>query len=369
MGISVGIVGLGAFGSTFVKHFKNHPQVSRVALCDMKEERLNALAREYEITETYRTLDEICRSDIEAIALFTQPWLHAEQAIKVMEAGKHVYCAVPPAFSHDDNETLDYCDKLVETVKRTGLNYMLGETTFFRAETIYCRQRAAKGDFGRFVYCEGEYLHDMSLGLYEVMKRRWGEQWGRDKSGSVPMHYPTHSTSGIISITGARMRHVSAMGYILPDDDWFRADTIYKNPFSNEVAIFRMSNGAIARISEFRRVGHKYSEQFRIFGTEGSFLHDVSGAKWCTKDKWEPVDLSDAKEPLPQELTGDLGGHGGSHAYLVHEFVDSILKERLPRINVWEAVRYLVPGIIAHRSALKDGELMEIPDWGDPPSE
>ena len=67
-------------------------------------------------------------------------------------------------------------------------------------------------------------------------------------------------------------------------------------------------------------------------------------------------------------LSSDLGGHGGSHAYLVHEFVDSVNRERLPRINVWQAVRYCAPGFVAHESALKDGELLKIPDWGTPPN-
>jgi hypothetical protein len=36
-------------------------------------------------------------------------------------------------------------------------------------------------------------------------------------------------------------------------------------------------------------------------------------------------------------------------------------------MNVWEAARCFVPGIIAHQSALRDGELLKIPDFGPPP--
>jgi len=61
------------------------------------------------------------------------------------------------------------------------------------------------------------------------------------------------------------------------------------------------------------------------------------------------------------------GGHGGSHAYLAHEFVDAIAHDRQPAINAWEAVRYMVAGVMAHKSALKDGETLEVPDWGDAP--
>ncbi|MFQ6130456.1 MAG: Gfo/Idh/MocA family protein [Armatimonadota bacterium] len=367
MSISVGIVGLGQFGTHFVKLFRDHPDVGRLALCDLRADRVAACAEEFGIEEAYGSLDEACAADLDALAIITQPWHHAAHAIQALEAGKHVYCAVPPATAATGEEALEQCDHLVNTVERTGQTYMLGETTFFRRETIYCRARAAAGDFGEFVYAEGEYFHDMSHGLYEVAEKRWGEQWSRHKSGGAPMHYPTHSTSGVVSVMGAHMTEVSAQGYIHPNDDWFRADTVSGNLFSNEVALYRMSNGALARICEFRRIGHPGREGFRIYGTEGSFENDVSGAKWATKSGWEPVDLSSVCEPLPPALAADLGGHGGSHAYLVHEFVDACTRPRLPRINVWEAMRYLAPGIAAHQSALRDGEVVKVADWGDAP--
>ena len=61
------------------------------------------------------------------------------------------------------------------------------------------------------------------------------------------------------------------------------------------------------------------------------------------------------------------GGHEGSHPYLVNEFVEAIANNRRPAINVWEAVRYMVMGVMANKSALKDGETLDVPDWGDAP--
>ena len=81
------------------------------------------------------------------------------------------------------------------------------------------------------------------------------------------------------------------------------------------------------------------------------------------------------RDPLPEdvavafrEVTGKenfYGGHGGSHAYLVHEFVDAIAHERTPVINVWEAARYMAAGAMAHKSALQDGAVLDVPDWGE----
>lgn len=163
------------------------------------------------------------------------------------------------------------------------------------------------------------------------------------------------------------MTEVSAQGFVYPNDDWFRMDTIYKNVFCNEVALFKMSNGATTLISEFRRIGHPGCERASgIYGTEGSFEQNLAGTVWADKNGKQMVKPTMHHELLPEPLASNLGGHGGSHAYLVHEFVDSVSQQRLPRISVWEAVRYCAPGIVAHQSALQ-GKLLKIPDWGEPP--
>ncbi len=361
MSISVGVVGLGAFGPAFVNLFKMHPQVSRVALCDLDAGKLAARSKQFEIAELYHSLDDILKSDIDALVIITQHWLHAPQAIKAMKAGKHVYTAVPAAY------TLDECDELVRTVEQTGQIYINGETSFFYPEVAFCRKKAAEGAFGKFVYSEGEYFHDVSHGLVEVYQNRYGENW-RQHTGEPPSWYITHSTSGIISVTGAHMTQVSAKGYTdSEDDNWWRESTATGNLFSNEVSMFSMSDGSTARVCEFRRIGHPGAVRFRIFGTDGCFEEDVSGARWCHRGGWEPVDLDCHHEQLPEPLASNLGGHSGSHAYLVHEFVDSIVREKHPRINVWEAARYCAPGLVAHKSALRDGENLNIPDWGHAP--
>lgn len=367
MALSVGIVGCGSFGRHFVQPVLDHPEVDRVALCDLDEDKLADFSRNFGISECYRSLDELLLTDIDAVMIITQPWLHAPQAIDAMNAGKHAYTAVPIITSVDGNVMLDWCDRLIEAAERTGQLYMMGETTCYRPESIFCRRKAAAGEFGHFCYSEGHYLHDISHNLKNVAKWRWGDQWDDSKRGGIPMHYPTHSTGGIIDITGAHMTHVSAMGYAMPDEDWHLPDTVSGNIYGDMVGLFRMSDGSIARIAEMRRIGTPCLETFRIYGTEGSFERNFNGATWLTKTAQEPVDLSEVEDPLPERLAADKGGHGGSHSYLVHEFVSACIEERQPRVNAWQAARFVAPGVMAYQSILRDGETLEIPDWGDAP--
>lgn len=376
--LSVGIVGLGQFGVHFVDLYKKHPDVGRVALCDIVPARVSKVAAHFGIAETYDSLDAICKSDLDALVVITQPWLHAPQAIQTMQSGKHVYTAVPiimpPSGSGD--EILEWCERVIDSAKHTGQYYMMGETTYFRPESMLCRKRGAVGDFGRFVFMEAEYLHDTwlpSCNLIDVQMARTGlsEAEVIKAGGDVPMHYPTHSTSAPISIMGAHMTEVSAHGYVHPNDSFFRADSISGNLFSHEVALFRMSNGASAVISESRRNGHVGHEGVvRVIGTEASFERDTTDeytGKWVSKTASQPIDTRDARDPLPEALAANLGGHGGSHAYLVNEFVRACVEQRQPAVNAWEASRYVAAGVMAHKSALKDGELLKVPDWGDAP--
>jgi hypothetical protein len=65
---------------------------------------------------------------------------------------------------------------------------------------------------------------------------------------------------------------------------------------------------------------------------------------------------------LPEPLRHDTG-HEGSHTFLTHEFIDALVHNRRPAIDVYESLAYTVPGIIAHQSSLRKGELLKVPQY------
>jgi len=263
----VGILGLGGFGSHFIPLFKAHPLCSGVAGCERLPQTLAKVTEEHELTETYTDFDEMLKSNIDAVAIFTQRWSHAPYAIKALKAGKHVYSAVPAAV------TLEELDELVKTVEETGLTYTLGETSFYRCQRLYCRERFARGDFGRFVYGEGHYYHDMAHWFYRPFFEANGADW-KQYASIPPIWYPTHSVSHVLGVTMSRMTHVSCYGYVDSPDE---ADGLFDpklshwgNAFSNQSALFRTADGGMVRINEFRRCAAGESRQ-NIIGTLGAY--------------------------------------------------------------------------------------------------
>ena len=153
MGTNIGICGTGAFARDFIPLFKAHPLVSEIALSDLIPERMQEQAAKHGTSRTFASLDELCASDVDTIAIMTQRQLHGPQALRALKVGKHVYSAVPIG------QTVDEIRDIVQAVQETRLIDMVGETSYYYPATIYCRQRFRKGDFGEFVYGEGQYYH------------------------------------------------------------------------------------------------------------------------------------------------------------------------------------------------------------------
>ena len=68
-----------------------------------------------------------------------------------------------------------------------------------------------------------------------------------------------------------------------------------------------------------------------------------------------------AKPLFPEGVPA--GGHGGSHGLLTDEFITAIIQDRTPLVDIAMALNMSVSGIVAHHSALKDGELLQIPQY------
>lgn len=393
-------VGTGHFSRCFIPLFQAHPLVQEVSCCDLDEATMTEVAQRFRIARTFRNLEEVLQSDVEAIAIFTQRWTHAPIALRALAAGKHVYSAVPAATSIEDLHLL------VEAVKKTGLIYMMGETSCYYGNRLFCKEKWDAGEFGHFVYGEGAYYHDMSHGFYSVFQRGGGANW-KATASVPPMLYPTHSVAMVLSVTGARMTSVSCLGWQDRSDDgiFLREVSQFGNDFSNQTALCRTSDGGMARINEFRRCGTKGGRSVRLslFGTEGSYEESARDAMWGSRTA-DPVSAEDQikcvdvyasdqeeepkverelrrdfltsfapvhqkyRERLPGSFRTQPNGHEGSHQFLTDDFVRAVVSGRQPFINVWESAKYNAPGIIAHESSRREGEWLAVPDFGAAPA-
>ena len=340
--VRVGIVGYGVcrFGAAF--GFQGHPNVEVVAVSDLIPDRRQGLMKACRCDKSYESLEVLVKDPkIEAVFVATDAPSHARHCIEVLKHGKHVMTAVPAVLG-----SVEDADRLLEAVRKSGLKYMMAETSCFRADCYGMRQIYNAGGFGRIIYSEGEYYHYHSKQIGSF--KGW-------RVGMPPLWYPTHSTAYYVGVTGKRFTSVSCVGFNAGFEACKPGANKYNNPFTDEVALFKTSEGGSSRMLMCKGIYKLVVERGRVFGERGW----MDGTEYHGAAKELP-DIS--RPPLPPGMPAS--GHGGSHGLLSNEFITSILEDRQPLVNIYEALAMTVPGIIAHQSALKDGETLNIPQYG-----
>jgi len=240
--------------------------------------------------------------------------------------------------------SVEEAHQLFETVKASGLKYMMFETSYFHEDLHAMRQIYTAGGLGKLLYAEGEYFHYMATPIDSF--KGW-------RIGLPPQWYPTHSNAYYVGATGGSFTEVSCMGMPSVIEHLQPTNNRYKNPFGTEIALFRTSEGGMSRMGVSWDSPGYGGEMGRIRGQKGSYYGKFEGLEKALPDIKRP--------PLPPGVAA--GGHGGSHGYLMNEFVTAILENRKPLVDVAQALNMTVAGIIAHESAMKGGERLKIPQF------
>ena len=338
--IRVGIVGYGVckFGAEF--GFQDHPNVEIVAVSDLIPDRCAGLAKACRCEKTYPSLEELVKDDrLEAVFVATDAPSHVRHCLEVLKHGKHVASAVPAVFG-----SLADAHRLFAGVKASGRKYMMFETSFFHEDLYAMRQIYHAGGLGKIVYSEGEYFHYMEEPIDSY--KGW-------RIGLPPQWYPTHSNAYYIGVTAGSFTEVCCLGMPSRISHLQPGNNPYRNPFGSEIALFRTSEGGMSRMGVSWDTPGYGGEMGRIRGQKGSFYGKYEGI--------EKTLLNLRRPPLPPHVAA--GGHGGSHGYLMDEFVTAILQGRQPLVNIAAALNLTVAGIVAHQSALEGGKLMKIPQF------
>ena len=117
--LRAGVVGTG-IGREHIAALQSLPDLFRIqAICDVDEARAGAVAAQYNVPHATKSLAELCRrDDIDVIHICTPSYLHFEQALQVLEAGKHVILEKPVAGS------LRQVDELIRAETGSGKRVM-----------------------------------------------------------------------------------------------------------------------------------------------------------------------------------------------------------------------------------------------------
>jgi predicted dehydrogenase len=355
--IKLGIWGLGR-GMSFFKTCEAL-NIDVVAGCDFNQKLRDGFTKGCPGAYVTDDVDKFLAQDIDAVLLATYCPEHAADAIKCLEAGKHVVSEVT-AF-----HTLAEGVRLVEAVEKSGKVYQLAENYPYMRSNMWLARKWKEGLFGDLMYAEYEYVHECRVLAYTYGDRTPvipGNQTHSWRSWLNFHYYNTHSLGPVMHITGLRPTRVTA----LPSEVMLAGYPMSREEFgmgSAAPSLITMSNGSVVRNLMGATTNDTHHQ--RIWGTLGAA--EVEGDSLSVR-----LGASGRSPKLPVIANWDgLGelaaktGHGGGDFWVLYHFARQILEGVPGPFDVYSASDCTLQGILAYKSSRLNGQPLDIPDFRD----
>jgi len=276
--VGVAMVGAGAFGEFCLKAFSAVEGLKIVAVVDSHFERAQALARQYSATAYGDLGQALEHPDVSIFTLSTPPFLHAEQGLAVLKAGKHLLCEKPLALRVEDAE------EMISVARTNGvhltINYVMRHNPYWRAAA----QLAQSGVLGVLRHMD---LENHAAGL-ALADQHWF--WDKKLSGGIWIEHGVHFFDAFSWVSGAS-------GTVLGSTHYIRSD------------------GAVDRVEALLRYGDVAAHCYHAFDqssqTEQTTVRLTFEHGYITLPEWVPtalelvttVDRSRWESYMPGEVT------------------------------------------------------------------
>lgn len=361
--LKIGVFGAGIRGTYIARDFLLL-NCDIVAFCDVREECLEAVVKEFGKTVTvYKDFDSFIEHDMDAVVLANYFNEHAPYAIKCFEKGLHVYSECI------SNGTMAEGVELVKAFEKSNSIYMLAENY---PQMIFNREMKRvcdTGTLGKILYAEGEYNHPGDVNDVQFKKdyMYFEKHW---RNFLPATYYITHSLGPIMRATGATPEKVTAFTSFAPVE----GNVPSAKYCGDAVAIITTQNndGSIFRVTGCARFGGHHNA-YRVCGTEGQ-IENLRGMgdkvmlrynAWSKPENAEEVNLYTPDWNDKDEEIIKTSGHGGADYLTSRAFVECIKAGKQPEhpFDIYSAVAMSSVAILGHRSMLEGGKPYNIPDF------
>jgi predicted dehydrogenase len=329
--LRLAIVGCGNISQLNAPGYLQHPRCDVVALCDTAPERARRRAAEWRVTP--RIYDDFAKvlddPGVDAIELLTPTWMHADQIVAALEAGKHVSCQKPITTTVAD------ADRVAAAVARARTVFRVTENFLYYPPILKAKELLDAGVIGepslvRIHTTRAQHITGLAIEL--------------DPEATVWRRDPARNPGGVLYDDGVHKYATAA--YWIGDIGEISAivgrtgDFIMETP---SVATWRFTSRDCLGIVDYtyapemvlRSRYARLDEFFEIHGTRGTI--------WVTRCSGEMLDLPPVMvirgtETTSYQVPSDWRlGFDGAAA----DFVDGVLAGRQPAQDVHAAKRML----------------------------
>jgi len=347
-----GVCGLGWRGQQIIDQLAQMDPCELVAVCDPNPKMLGP----YSGLATHTEYEAFVDAGLDIVIVASPGPAHAGQSLAALERGLHILTETPCVYS------IEEAKQVVAAVRRTGLHYMLAEDYLWTGSYLEMERMVGEGLLGEVCLGEGEYVHDLR-GMMLADESGFVPYAERDAHPSArktwratnlpPIQYCSHTLGPVLRLMG-RERAVSAAAMTVGEKS---APGL--TPFDIESALFLTSGGTVIR----QTIGFAVaSDNFsvKLVGSEGALTFTTvpdARLQWLSVSRdhgknWQEKCIDMFKRPDGRDYTRAM----------LEDFVQSILDDTDPPLDLYESMDMTVPGIVAHQSGLAGGGSLPVPD-------
>jgi len=281
----VGIIGLGV-GEKHIDGFEESGLARVTHLCDFNRDKVLYLKEKYPDKIVTELANDILKNDdIDIVSIASFDDFHYEQILEAVKNRKHIFVEKPLCLTI--NELNDLKAKIPEDIFISS-NLILRQTPRFSE----LKKNIEMNGLGKIYYIEASY----DYGRIHKLLNGWR---GEIKNYSVMLGGGIHLLDLALWITSSRVQDVSAMSSKILTND-----LIMENP-DFFVAIIKLSDGTILKLNANYCSATPHLHQFKVYGTDGSFFHDVNEGRYFTGRDTDCL-VSVCTDEFPGAQKGDM---------------------------------------------------------------
>lgn len=156
--IPFGIIGTGKITRTFLEAVQSVPELALRAVYSRSLEKAQSFGAEYGAKAFTDSLEDLAADrDVQAVYIASPNCCHCEQAIRMMDAGKHVLCEKPAASNQEEYQ------RMLEAARRNGVVFFEAMRPAFTPEMAMVEEtlpRLGKIRQASFSFCQYSSRYD-----------------------------------------------------------------------------------------------------------------------------------------------------------------------------------------------------------------
>ena len=339
--LRLAIVGCGNISQLNAPGYVQHPRCEVVALCDTAPDRAKRRASEWRIApkiydDFAKVLDD---PDIDALELLTPTWMHADQIIAALGAGKHVSCQKPITTTVKD------ADRIAAAVAKARTMFRVTENFLYYPPIVKAKELLDAGVIGepslvRIHTTRAQHIEGLAIDL--------------DPEATVWRRDPARNPGGVLYDDGVHKYATAA--YWIGEIGEISAIVSRTGDFIMEtpsVATWRFKGRDCLGIVDYTYAPDMVLRSRYARLDEFFEIHGTRGAIWVTRCSGELLDLPPVMvirgtETTSYQVPSDWRlGFDGAAA----DFVDGVLGGRQPAQDVHAAKRMLQVPLAIYEAA------------------